>query len=312
MVAGEHPDRQLLLGQGAVHEVAEVGRLRGADEEQLRPLFDVVGPDGVHLVAALGEVGGPVEGALAHQERRHHHLVAAAQQLPGQQLLQAELHPGRGPADVGEAGAGDLGGLGGLHADGRPEVGVLPRRELAACVQGHRRHGGGAVAAASQLFGGAVPGPRDPHLLLGVVGLVVAVRHAGVGPVGKPVEDLLPLAADLAELGFEPAPLLAQLLPPAAGGIGVGPAEPGELLLLAVYFVDLRLQPAAFPVEGEPAVDVRLARIDAAQPDRPAQGIWVVANGSYIDHRIFISGRVRPNESRPCPWKGGRNGHQTK
>ena len=62
--------------QGAVHEVAEVGRLRRADEEERQRLFDVVGLDLVDLVAALGEVGGAEEGALADQQRRDDRLCS--------------------------------------------------------------------------------------------------------------------------------------------------------------------------------------------------------------------------------------------
>ena len=73
---GEDPQRQLLLLQRAVHEVAEVGGLGRPDQEQRLRLLDVVGLDLVDLVAALGEVRRAVQRPLAHQQRRDDRDVA--------------------------------------------------------------------------------------------------------------------------------------------------------------------------------------------------------------------------------------------
>ena len=146
-------------------------------------------------------------------------------------------------------------------------------------------HGRRRVVTGPELVLRQVAAARQPHALLRVLLLAGALGHLRVRPVGEPVEDRLPLGGQLAQAGVQLAALLAQLLALPARGLGVGPAEAGQLLLLRVEAVDLLLQGAALAVDVEEAVHVGPRGVDPAQGDGAAHGVGFGAQSAYVDHR---------------------------
>ena len=161
---------------------------------------------------------------------------------------------------------------------------VLGRELGAAGVGRQRRHQRRGVAVLAQLALVEVALAGDPGAFLDVVFFAGAHRHLRVGPVGKPVENALPLGSDLGQLDFQFPAALAQFLPPRPRRVGVALAQLRQLVLLGVERVELTLQAAALFVEHEPAVQVGFLRIDFAPADRLAHALRVFADLSGVNH----------------------------
>src|SRR5919202_4841207 len=195
-------------------------------------------------------------------------------------MLEGKLQPRHAAEQIGEPRAGDFRRLRDVDpAEALADVQVVLRRERrTARVRRPRRHQWRGLAALAQQTGVQVAPAGDPGALLDVILLARSYRHLWVGPVGEPVEDALPLAADFGKLLFQRAAPLPQFLAAGPRRVGVAPAQVRELVLLGVEGVELALDAPALFIEPQPAVEVRLLRVDLAQADRLAHPLRALAN----------------------------------
>ena len=160
------------------------GDLRGADQEEV-VLWHLV-----DLVAVAGQEAGPDQRLLADEHGRDHRLVALAAGEVEREADQGELEQDQVALDVGESGAGELGG--GLDVD-QAEVGA--DLEMVAGLEVEAR---------------PLPDLAQGHGVL----LGHPVGGVGVGEVGDRAGDPLQLLVDLLQLGLAGLDRLLQALDP--------------------------------------------------------------------------------------------------